>query len=194
LDDLVQLTPIQRTVAPPVSPATSSELYEDLRGARVGERDSKFWPYIALQAQQATSLEALIEVAREMNEMIREPLADSEVVAKCTYWWRKTLRGENRFGIGKFLLVEHARIDDLMMRDPDAFLLQTFLKRQHWNREFSLANDTCGSMPGGGWRRQRFTAARSRLIKAGLLIVVRPASFKPNRPMFCKLASYTTSH
>jgi hypothetical protein len=61
-----------------------------------------------------------------MNEMIPEPLADSEVVAKRRHWWRKTNRGEDRFGVGRFLLVEHSRIEDSLMRDPDAFLLPTF--------------------------------------------------------------------
>jgi hypothetical protein len=33
---------------------------------------------------------------------------------------------EDRFGVGRFLLVEHSRIEDFLMRDPDAFLLHTF--------------------------------------------------------------------
>jgi hypothetical protein len=52
-----------------------------------------------------------------------------------------------------------------MMPDPDAFQLLMFLKRRNWGREFFLANETCNSMPGGGWRRQRFTAARSTMGK-----------------------------
>jgi hypothetical protein len=57
---------------------------------------------------------------------MNEPLGNSEVVAKCRHRWRKTKRGEDRFRVGRFLLVEHSRIKDLLMRDPSAFLLRAF--------------------------------------------------------------------
>jgi hypothetical protein len=41
-----------------------------------------------------------VEHAREVNEMMPYPLRDHEVVAKCKYWWKKTERGENKWGIG----------------------------------------------------------------------------------------------
>jgi hypothetical protein len=43
-------------------------------------------------------------------------------------------------------------------------------------------------MPGGGWRRQRFTAARSRLIEEGHLIVVKPASRNLKLSMLLRLS------
>jgi hypothetical protein len=36
---------------------------------------------------------------------------------------------------------DHGVIDDLMMRDPDAFQLLVFLQRNHWGRDFGLANE-----------------------------------------------------
>lgn len=186
LDDLTALTVLRPSQAPPISPVSPADA---VHAAQVGERDAKFWPYIAGWAKQAASFEMLFDHAQEINSMMAVPLPDADVAAKCKYWWDKTIRGENRFGLGQFQMVDHSRVDNLMMSDPDGFLLLTFLQRHHWGREFTLANETCTLMPGGGWRRQRFTAARARLIHAGLLAVVKPASFNPNRPMLCRLVS-----
>jgi hypothetical protein len=82
---------------------------------------------------------------------------------------------------------DHKLIDNLMMKDPDGFTLLMFLRRTHWGRDFALANETCTLMPEGDWRRQRFTAARSRLIEARYLVIVKPARVNPNRPMILRL-------
>ncbi|MCK1679548.1 hypothetical protein IVA87_08750 [Bradyrhizobium sp. 147] len=182
LDDLAALQPMR-----PAQPTTTAGPGFDPRSLRVGERDEKFWRYIKRYAHQATSHEALLGHAREINEMMPVPLTDAEVVAKCKHWWRKTERGENRWGFGQFTTVDHGLIDSLMMSDPDGFALLMFLRRHHWGRPFYLANEMHASMPGGGWRRQRFTSARARLIKSGIIQVLEPASFKPNRPMLCSL-------
>jgi len=182
IDDLASLQPMlaaQSAIGPTFDP----------RSLRVGERDEKFWRYIKRYAHQATSHEALLSHAREINEMMPVPLTDAEVVAKCRYWWKKTERGENKWGIGQFTTVDHVLIDSLMMSDPDGFALLMFLRRHHWGRDFYLANEACSLMPGGGWRRQRFTATRSRLIEAGHLEVVKPAAFRPQRPMLLRVSN-----
>ncbi|MEY2542171.1 MAG: hypothetical protein QOI22_1773 [Verrucomicrobiota bacterium] len=50
--------------------------------------------------------------------MIPEPLARLRGRRKCRHRSRKTKRGEDRFGVGQFLLVECSRIKDLLIRDP----------------------------------------------------------------------------
>jgi hypothetical protein len=139
-------------------------------------------------------LDELIAIAREMNEMMAEPwpdnLAHSEIVKRCKYWWDKTQKGENRFGVGEHVSTDHSIVDDLMANNPDAFLLLTYLRRHHWGRDFRLANEACVLMPGGGWTRKRFAAARSPLIAAGHLIVVKPPSYNPPLPMVCRLAKF----
>ena len=159
----------------------------DPTSIRVGERDQKFWPYIKRYAHQAKSFLELQDHAREINNMMPMPLSDAEVIAKCRYWWDKTERGENKWGVGQFTTVDHALIDHLMMRDPDAFTLLMFLRRHHWGRDFYLANETCDLMPGGGWPRKRFAGARSRLIERGYLFVVKPATIRPQSPMLLRL-------
>jgi hypothetical protein len=161
---------------------------DDLRLAKVGERDSRFWPYIARYAQHAKSLEVLIEHAREWNDLMDPPLSNAEVDTKCRYWWELTQKGENRYGIGKHILINHSVIDDLLMADPDAFALLTILRRHHWGREFVVANEMKILMPKGGWGRPRLSAARSKLINLGFLIVVRPASRTPPLPMLCRFS------
>ena len=183
VDDLAALEPIRS------QSVTASDSALDPRSVIVGERDKKFWPYVAQIAHQARSLDALIEDAMEINNMMLAPLSQPEVAAKCRYWWEKTQKGENRYGIGRDVRIGHALLDDLMMRDPDAFNLLMYLRRHHWGRDFYLANEACSLMPAGGWRRQRFTAARSRLIEQGYLEVVKLATFRPQRPMLLRVSN-----
>ena len=161
----------------------------DPRSVIVGERDKKFWPYVARIAHQAQILDALIEDTMEINNMMLTPLPQPEVAAKCKYWFDKTQKGKNWFGVGNFVRIDHAIVDGLMMSDPDAFQLLMFARRHHWGRDFCLANEACSLMPGGGWRRQRFTGARSRLINGGYFNVVKPATFQPPSPMLLRLSN-----
>jgi hypothetical protein len=195
IDDLTRLEPIRTTSA------NLAESDIDLRSARKGERDKKFWGHVARQAHLVKSLDELIAIAREMNELMAEPWfdneVDSEIVKRCKYWWNKTQKGENWFGVGRYVRIDHALVDDLLMRDPDAFQLLTYLRRHQWGRDFKLANETASLLPLSGakrgqvgWDRERFTGARQRLIEYGHLIVVRPPRFKPPEPMICRLRKF----
>jgi hypothetical protein len=177
LDDLARLEPIcSNKHADP----------GDLRSAREGNRDNKFWPCVARYAQLAKSLDDLIAFAREMNEMLAEPWSDtevdSEIVKRCNYWWGKTQKGENRFGVGKHVLSTHALIDDLMLRNLDAYALLTLLKRHHWGRQFYFANAIGECL---GWGHVRVAAARKALIDEGHVTIIRHAT--RHDPMLCKL-------
>jgi hypothetical protein len=196
VDDLAALDPIQTKQAT----VADSSIDLHLRSGRIGDRDGKFWPHVARQAHLVRSLDELIAIAREMNEMMAEPWSDSEahseIVKRCKYWWDKTQKGENWYGVGLYVRTDHKLIDNLMMKDPDAFQLLMFLQRTHWGRDFDLANETRQLMPLNGsklgqtgWERERFAGARQRLIDYGHLIVVRPQSFRPKRPMLCRLAT-----
>jgi hypothetical protein len=187
VDDLAALEPIRANAA--TFAHLSIDL--DLHSGRKGDRDGRFWPHVARQAHLVGSLDQLLVIAREMNELMAEPWSDSqaqsEIFKRCKYWWNKTQQGNNWYGVGQYVKTEHKLIDDLMMKDPDGFTLLMFLRRTHWRRDFALANEACTLMPKGGWRRQRFASARSRLIQAGYLVVISPAKFNPNRPMILRL-------
>ena len=182
LDDLTALTRIKHAPTPtPKAPIST----EPLHLVQEGERDKNFWPYVAQVAHQARSIDDLVKIATELNSMLRQPLTQTEIAAKTKYWWEKTLSGKNRFGTGGFVITDHAVIDGLYQADNDAFNLLIFLQRHNWGRDFALANETCALMPGGGWGRKRLAAARARLIEAGHLKVIRPATMR--RPMICRL-------
>jgi hypothetical protein len=196
IEDLAALEPIRAK-----SSSSLAETDLDLRSARDGGRDKKFWGHVARQAHLVRSLDELIAVASEMNELMAEPWSDtevdSEIVKRCKYWWDKTQKGENWFGIGRYVRTDHKLIDDLMMSDPDAFQLLIFLQRNHWGRDFALANETAQLLPLNGskrgqvgWDRERFAGARQRLIKYGHLLVVKPPRFRPPEAMVCRLRKF----
>jgi hypothetical protein len=93
---------------------------------------------------------------------------------------------------------DHSLVDELMMSDPDAFQLLIFLQRNHWGRDFALANETSDLLPLSGsrrgrvgWDRERFVGARQRLIEGGYLIVVQAATFNPKpNPMICRVRKF----
>jgi hypothetical protein len=184
IEDLAELEPIKTTSAA----LAATDI--DLRSARKGERDKKFWAHIARQAHFVKSLEELIAIAREMNELMAEPWSDSEVhseIAKrCKYWWDKTQKGENWFGIGRYVRSTHQEIDSMLANpsDQDAFLLLAYLRRYHWGRSFSFANAMHESLH---WTLRRFVTARARLIKLGHVKVIKRAT--RHAPALCKLKS-----
>jgi hypothetical protein len=184
VDDLAALQPIGTKSAKAV------DFTIDLGSARNGGRDKRFWPHVARQAHHVKSLDELIAIARELNELMAEPWSDtevdSEIVKRCKYWWDKTQKGENRFGVGRYVRSTHAELDTMLSnpRDQDAWVLLSLLRRHHWGRDFYLANATGESL---GWTLRRFAAARSRLVDLKQIIVIKQAT--RHHPALCKLKS-----
>jgi len=184
VEDLAALEPIRMSSAA----LAASDL--DLRAARKGGRDKKFWPHVARQAHFVKSLDELIAVARELNELMAEPWpdneVDSEIVKRCKYWWDKTQKGENYFNVGRYVRTTHAELEQMLPnpKDHDAYILLSLLRWRHWGRDFSLSNETHKSL---GWRRKRLVAARNRLIETGRIIVLKRAT--RHTPMLCQLGA-----
>jgi hypothetical protein len=186
IDDLPNLTVMRGgIVAPPIVPSSMPPGLPDLPVTE-GRRDATIWPYIARQAHHATSLEHLIAMARELNDLFVPPETDAIIVKKCKHWWDKTQRGENRFGVGKIVIMDHDLIDGLMVRSADSYILLSVLKRHHWGRDFYFANAMRQIMPEGGWPLRRFTAARKILIDEGMVTIIRDATRR--EPMLCRLS------
>jgi hypothetical protein len=182
VEDLAALEPIRMSSAA----LAASDI--DLRAARKGGRDKKFWPHVARQAHIVKSLDELIAVARELNEMMAEPWPDnevnSEIVKRCKYWWEKTQKGENLYGIVKYVRTDHAELEQMLSnpKDQDPYLLLSLLRKCHWGRDFALSNETHKSLC---WTLARFKIARKRLIETGRVVIVRRAT--PKTPMICRL-------
>jgi len=173
LDDLASLPAIRQ----PQSPVAAHSAPHDGKRVERGQRNETLWRACMKQARDCPDVESLMGFAMKANDsMFYEPLADEEVLRVVASAWCKEQGGENGFGRGRRVVIPHDHIDGLLHSNPDAFILLTILRANHWGREFICANAMAESMPGGGWRRQRFAAARHVLEQAGEIVLVRPAS------------------
>lgn len=177
LDDLVALPTMRHPVVAPTPPAAYSSANCELIAE--GKRNQTLWRLCMVHARTCAKIAELMEHAMQLNRTrFYEPLPDPEVLRIIASAWLKELSGENWFGTGHRIVLDHAEVDDLLNTDPDAFILLTILKRHHWGREFVVANAMHRSMPDGGWRRERFTATRARLEALGKILVVEPIGYR----------------
>lgn len=175
LEDVPSLPVMRRPALLHAPRGTQQHAKGDL--VRKGNRNDTLWRLCMERARLCASIEELMDAAVRLNQdTFFEPLPDAEVIRIVASAWSKELSGANWFGSGRRLVVDHADVDGLMQEDPDAFILLTKLKRHHWGRPFVVANAMHKTMPAGGWRRERFTAARNRLELIGEIILVTPAS------------------
>lgn len=169
LDDLPSLPRLRSPNAP----------HDALQGAgkvKCGQRNDTLWRECMKRARDCPDVESLMGFAMQANqEMFYEPLPDEEVLRIVASAWTKEANGENSFGRGQRVVIPHDHIDGLLRSYPDAFILLTILRRHHWGREFVCANEMASHMPGGGWTRQRFAAARRKLEETGEIVMLRPA-------------------
>jgi hypothetical protein len=151
-------------------------LQDNSRIAR-GQRNQSLWRECMKRARQCLDLEQLMGFAMTANQtMLYEPLPDEEVLRIVASAWAKETSGDNMFGRSGRVIISAEQIDHLLTAFPDAFILLTLLRRHHWGRDFVCANAMAATMPGGGWSRQRFAAARQKLEEIGEIRMVRPAS------------------
>jgi hypothetical protein len=144
--------------------------------APIGQRNNLLFRACLAAARSCTSEADLENYARTANGSgMSEPLPDSELLRIVSSSWGYHQAGRNWAGSGQQVVLSHAEID-LYADAPDALLLLTVLRRHHWGRDFVVANAMAETMPGGGWRRQRFAAARALLEVRGALHLVRPHS------------------
>jgi hypothetical protein len=125
-------------------------------------------------AHHSDDFDALLDVARTFNTMECDtPMTDAEVFKTAESAWKMQTEGRNWIGQGRRVAFHHDDIDGLMHEHPDAFLLETKLKRNHWNRDFVIANAMSEDMPGGGWSRKRLAKARDALLQRGRIEMVQ---------------------
>lgn len=174
LDDLGAL-PIMRRSSALLGGSTASDSQQQLQA---GNRNNELWRACMKQAVACRTFDELLEAGMQMNlSQCYEPLPADEVLRIVASAWEKERTGENWFGRGGRVTMQAEDIDGILSDYPDAFILLTLLRRYHWGkREFVVANAMHSSMPGGGWREKRFTAARKRLEEAGEIVMVRPHS------------------
>jgi hypothetical protein len=117
-------------------------------------------------------IDAIVAAAIIRNTTFNPPLPESEAVKVAASAWGKTAQGLNWFGNGTVAL-RNEDVDDLMMEEPDAFMLLAKLRRHNWGKAFIVANAMAETMPNGGWSRQRFAAAKAELERRGKIRCIR---------------------
>lgn len=166
LADLAQL-PVMRDA--PVSQTKPGPV------AGPGNRNVTLWRHCMRQAHDCEDVDAVLDLARTFNADFAPPLPDVEVVKTAQSAWSYTERGDNRIGRGRRVVTTHDEIDGLLHEYPDAYLLLTILRRQHWGRDFVVANAMAELMPGGGWPEKRLARARRDLDANGKIELIRAA-------------------
>jgi hypothetical protein len=142
-----------------------------------GERNDTLWRHCMKAIRGCSKFEDLIGVAMTYNrDQFYEPLPEAEVLSVVASVLSYESQGKNWFGHGARVTFNNDEIDDLLMAEPDAFVLLTVLRRHHWGRDFVIANGMAENMPGGGWNRKRFASARQILLSRGEIELLRAAS------------------
>jgi len=172
LDDLDRLKPM--AAAPAVAP-----LPVQWRGMRQGDgRNRALWER-CMRTGAGTSLDRMLEIARNANQSFKEPLTDPEVVKVATSAWQRDAGGLNFF-IRPRIMLDHDAYDELDKSNPDALRLLLRLQRFHGGDDrFALAKPMAASM---GWDIRRWKAARAALVDVGLIRCIRPGGRGPNDP------------
>lgn len=172
LEDLKRLPPLRRVVA------AQAPLNVAIPKVETGKRNHELFRACLKAARECRQPSDVMRRAVEMNQaMFYEPLPDEEVLRVVASAWSMELSGNNWCGSSGRVVVDAGEVDELLRNHPDAFILLTILRRHHWgNHEFRIANEMAGTMPGGGWPRQRFAAARKHLEDIGEIEMMRPPS------------------
>jgi hypothetical protein len=176
LDDIDQL-PVMRS-------AIEGAITNSYDAGRIswGKRNDALWRHCMVHARDCDDFDTLLDVARTFSSMQCEPpLPDNEVMSAAQSAWKKTERGENRFGKRNITLaVDDA--DRLAIGNQDALVLLVLLRsRNRSNVTFPIANAGVSRIL--GWTRKRLSAARRRLLADGMVVQVKaPKKGKEGQP------------
>lgn len=180
LEDVASLKPMERTRSHPG--LTSGTVADGAAHApsgtaevRKGRRNDALFRHCMVEAPTCSNLDEVLKVAQTFNTRCDTPLPATEVVKTAGSAWKIQQEGRNFIGSGRVLVIPRKHVDDVMMQEPDAFLLLVLLSKEHLGRRdhFFVGNEMATIMPKGGWRRQRFAAARKVLVEMGYLAIVQ---------------------
>jgi Primase C terminal 1 (PriCT-1) len=176
LPDLDRL-PVARSIGQPE--ARKEDRKETSDRIHKGERNTTLFHYALEQAPYVDDLDTLMDVVRTRNIECEPPLSDTEIVSIATSAWRYQEEGRNLVGRGHAMVIDHGTFDTLMTEGPDAWLLYSHLRRQHWGRDFVLSKAMAPSMRSG---RPRWENARDSLIDLGFIRCIHPGGNGPHDP------------
>jgi hypothetical protein len=171
LDDLARLPPLR------VKPPQRALIVGNSR-IETGERNKRLFEACMRRAAALATFDQLHAFAVQMNGIdYREPQSEAEVTRVAKSAWKMTQEDRNWFAQGKIVTFSFDEVDELLSSSPDGLILLMRLRRCHWGANiFVIANAMANTMPGGGWTRKRFAAARTFLERCGSIEMVRAAS------------------
>jgi hypothetical protein len=174
-DDLQCLTPMvgapSEAIAAPLPPKWTGMRERDGRNFALWER--------CMKTGHHSSLEQMMEIARNANQLFKEPMMDAEVVKVATSAWQHDVAGLNFYARPRVML-DHDIVDALAINNSDAMVLFVLLERYHGgNDRFVLAKPMAAKM---GWTLPRWYSARDYLVRAQLIRCIHRGGHGPNDP------------
>lgn len=158
-----------------------------------GARNEHLFRLGLKNAPSCDSLETLIDVISTRNRELPTPLEEGEVLKIAKNAWGYQQRGENWLEDRKPRVYVPAEVLDRAQGDGDAVLLWITLRRYHFEASskrstFAIAAETMAKeQVVETWGRDRYRAATERLLKLGLIKLVRGNGRRgrPNQYSFC---------
>lgn len=179
LEDLANL-PVMRLPAP--KPANDSLISSE--AVKEGERNATLLRACAQAAPSCRSLTALTEFALALNQSGQwAALPRDEVERTAASAWKWQIEGCNGFAGDQYVKLTFQELG-VLETSPDGHYLFAYLKRQHWGREFVIANEMRNHLPCGSWSLPRFQAARKFLLDNRLIQQLRPAQKRVGPALF----------
>jgi hypothetical protein len=130
-----------------------------------GERNKALFRFCMERVRTCGSFDELLEHAKgfALNALspLPEPIPPDEIRSVAASAWSYEEQGANFVGTGRLVVFRHDEVDRYLDGDAtgqDAYVLLSKIRRQHWGREFPLANAMHASM---GWSLPRFKKARA---------------------------------
>lgn len=181
-DDIKKLPRLRNVGQSLKNEAVREDSDQQVESIKVGVRNDSLWKMCMVWFAQGLTREEVQMKALETNRQLLEPpLSELDVKAIVGSASKYTEQGENWYDGVRRVSLPHEVVDSLLLVNPDALVLLTKLKREHWARDFVVANAMASRM---GWTLRKFRDARCCLLDSGYIREVR-------RPRKNQPAAYT---
>lgn len=154
---------------------TLSEVVASASSIEKGKRNDALFRACLVAAASFSGATELINYAHSLSRSgTWAALPASEVERTATSAWKYQAEGRNWLAGDRTLTLTAEELS-ILEASPDGQYIFVLLRRNHWNRDFVLANGWHKKLPCRSWSLERFRAARKFLTTSGLIVQVRPA-------------------
>jgi hypothetical protein len=168
LEDLHGLSEIRPAAL--VAKSAAQDTYRDAEHVNEGGRDNALFNFCMRKAKLGKAKDIILRDARAYNAAnLHPPLPDDIVIAKVEQAWKYQTTGKN-FISDPYIKLLPDQVDRLAAKHSYALALLAILRRNHWSREFVIANAMAKSL---GWPLSRLQKARRKLEVEGYVRKIR---------------------